>query len=605
MPEITIPAPSITALAPGLTPLGTALTHPRINAAGAAIEWKSAPDIGLPDAVIVGTDTAATDLANINAAIATAVAAATTRDYVIHLVGNFKVAATEFTAVSAGRVRIVGYAARIEQAGSNGTAYLRQSGAGILTVQGCRLTSASGSSTGGFCIAASWIGGVVDGWAGTLINSSIVAAHVDIESRSTAHTITLSGAGATLKLNSAYTNGNPQATVTLSGAQALFVGECLNLTISGADCAAFGFVFTALVVSGARSQFSGVARQVTLSGARSKFTGISSSTATVTGAGAVFESAGANDANTTALTVTAASCRLQTRATSNVTAYTLNGAGLVADLDLIQSALVSSPPTPTMGTGQRLLARLSAAGAVGAANARWSLASLAQGFADLTVTHEGGTGLGATALTIKSTCDGNKIIVRCLQAGDSITIEDGCEGNDITVYSDTAPVVGASAALVNRIHWIDTVNGLVYELGTDCIEFFEVNAGATTAVGDLAVRGTASGGAVSRTTLKIPDMAHNIRDCTLIANAAGTDAGWDLDLATDYGTVSEPYNQHSEADTTTTYNVTASQHFLINLLGVATSLGAGDILGVAVTNNHGSQNMRLVGTKTTVRMRGH
>lgn len=68
------------------------------------------------------------------------------------------------------------------------------------------------------------------------------------------------------------------------------------------------------------------------------------------------------------------------------------------------------------------------------------------------------------------------------------------------------------------------------------------------------------------------------------AGAAGT--GKDIDLNSNYGTLGEVYNQHSESDTTSTYDTgTVDQFFALDLSSVFTNLSANDQCGVNINHN--------------------
>ena len=59
-----------------------------------------------------------------------------------------------------------------------------------------------------------------------------------------------------------------------------------------------------------------------------------------------------------------------------------------------------------------------------------------------------------------------------------------------------------------------------------------------------------------------------------------TQAAADIDIFSDYGSFTEPYNQHSEADQVTTYNMTANQLMHIGIDGILTNQLASDIVGI-------------------------
>jgi len=99
---------------------------------------------------------------------------------------------------------------------------------------------------------------------------------------------------------------------------------------------------------------------------------------------------------------------------------------------------------------------------------------------------------------------------------------------------------------------------------------------------------SATGGA--RFTFKIPDDFNSLTSIYLIGQvsvgAAGS--GKNIDLSSDYGAAGEALNQHSETDTTTTYDFTGysgQNNSIIDLSVVLSSLAAGDYVGIFVDHN--------------------
>jgi len=71
----------------------------------------------------------------------------------------------------------------------------------------------------------------------------------------------------------------------------------------------------------------------------------------------------------------------------------------------------------------------------------------------------------------------------------------------------------------------------------------------------------------------------------LLGIPGGTGTGKNIDLATNYGSLGEAYNLGSEADTTSTYDVTINVISGFALNGVLTGTKAGDMVGLRVTHN--------------------
>ena len=105
-------------------------------------------------------------------------------------------------------------------------------------------------------------------------------------------------------------------------------------------------------------------------------------------------------------------------------------------------------------------------------------------------------------------------------------------------------------------------------------------------LGDLPVRTmTATGGTGSLGFTGPSDAAVIVACKARVRNAAVAGTGLDVDLASDYGAMGEAYNNHSESDTGTTYNLPQNTVQEIDLLPVLSALAAGDSAGVTLTNN--------------------
>jgi len=114
--------------------------------------------------------------------------------------------------------------------------------------------------------------------------------------------------------------------------------------------------------------------------------------------------------------------------------------------------------------------------------------------------------------------------------------------------------------------------------------------------GNFRNRSIASNGGY-RFTFKIPDDAREIVSVDLVGFPDSTFTGQDIDLDTDYGAIGEPYNQHSNSDTTSVYSMTANQLSEIDLLPVLPNVDAGDYCGVFVDHNGIGSAVHYIGVK--------
>lgn len=149
-----------------------------------------------------------------------------------------------------------------------------------------------------------------------------------------------------------------------------------------------------------------------------------------------------------------------------------------------------------------------------------------------------------------------------------------------------------------------TDNFVIDTLSTLAIK--EVFLQATTydgVVGDYAVKNVTMNGSANF-TFSIPADFVTLVSIKLIGipslGAAG--AGKDIDLASDYGTIGEDSNFHSETDTTTVYDLSGTQDKLTEVLDlsvVLSVLAAGDYMGILVTHNGVGGDIDYLGIKLT------
>jgi len=118
-------------------------------------------------------------------------------------------------------------------------------------------------------------------------------------------------------------------------------------------------------------------------------------------------------------------------------------------------------------------------------------------------------------------------------------------------------------------------------------EFFVPAGGATTALkGDFAVARAQYGGGEAAVSFKIPHDFSTIIVAQLIIIPHGASAvAWDIDIDSDYGAVGEAHTANSEADTTTTYNLTEDEIEAIDIAGILSAIAAHDFVGVKLTNS--------------------
>lgn len=126
---------------------------------------------------------------------------------------------------------------------------------------------------------------------------------------------------------------------------------------------------------------------------------------------------------------------------------------------------------------------------------------------------------------------------------------------------------------------------------------FWIPVAADSNCGDFAANLVNASGGTERISFFIPHDFSSIVEIVAVIIPNTTDSEWDLDIASDYATADEPYNTHSESETSTTYNLTNNQIAEIDLSPVLTSIAAGDYVGIKIENNKSGYGIMLLGIR--------
>lgn len=157
-----------------------------------------------------------------------------------------------------------------------------------------------------------------------------------------------------------------------------------------------------------------------------------------------------------------------------------------------------------------------------------------------------------------------------------------------TTSDDTYVCTDASTGAAN---WEQTNNG---GGGAATKEIFFTNVmGTLSNKGDFAGRAVSSSGAHQFTWFVPHDYTSTIA-IEMIAIPDGTNATADIDLSSDYGAAGEAFNNHSETNTSITYNLVLDNLTSMDVSSVYSSLSASDYCGIEMDHNGiGFSNMYI------------
>lgn len=192
------------------------------------------------------------------------------------------------------------------------------------------------------------------------------------------------------------------------------------------------------------------------------------------------------------------------------------------------------------------------------------------------------TGDGQTAFTLSSTPSGYAAFALYLNGQLRVSLTDYTfSGTSLTWLDPAGLTLKTTDILIARYN--DT--GISFPTQEIFYTFNDYNSN------NSSYRMKSIGGTGNQNiTFKIPDDFIALNSIYAIgqvtAGAAGS--GKDIDLTSNYGTYGEAINQHSETDTTTTYDFTGftnQNNNIIDLSVVLSSLSAGDIVGLNIDHN--------------------
>ena len=81
-----------------------------------------------------------------------------------------------------------------------------------------------------------------------------------------------------------------------------------------------------------------------------------------------------------------------------------------------------------------------------------------------------------------------------------------------------------------------------------------------------------------------PDTFVSIVEAKAVCIGIVTDAATDIDILADFASTGQAYNTHQTSDLATTYNVTTTQFFEIDLATILAAMVAGDHVGIKILN---------------------
>lgn len=95
----------------------------------------------------------------------------------------------------------------------------------------------------------------------------------------------------------------------------------------------------------------------------------------------------------------------------------------------------------------------------------------------------------------------------------------------------------------------------------------------------------------------IPHDFSSIIEAVAVIISADTNANADIDIDSIYGAVGEKYNEHSEADAASVYNIAVTKFFDLDISGILTALAAGDYVAIRLWSKDVNSEFTLLGVR--------
>lgn len=191
---------------------------------------------------------------------------------------------------------------------------------------------------------------------------------------------------------------------------------------------------------------------------------------------------------------------------------------------------------------------------------------------------------------------GDKYIVASVATGAWVTHETEIAEWDGSVWVFTIPVEGT-------IIWVDDENLLYAFDGTawasvssKSIEIFEHGLELSSSKDGHPGKNVTANGSLDIGWM-IPDDFKDLVSLHILMSPGATNASADIDLASNYGVVGEPLNQHSETNTTIVYSLTVDITVALDVASVFSSLSPGDLCGLTLDLNAIGGTAHFIGSR--------
>lgn len=118
-----------------------------------------------------------------------------------------------------------------------------------------------------------------------------------------------------------------------------------------------------------------------------------------------------------------------------------------------------------------------------------------------------------------------------------------------------------------------------------------------TSIGDEFNGADCTNGNFGNVNFYVPHDWASITEAVAVLIPKDTEAAADIDIFSDYAADGEAYNTHQESDAASTYNITTSQIFELDISGILSAIAADDYVGIRVLASDADSEFYLIGVR--------
>jgi len=160
----------------------------------------------------------------------------------------------------------------------------------------------------------------------------------------------------------------------------------------------------------------------------------------------------------------------------------------------------------------------------------------------------------------------------------------------------TAPTTRSTGDLITASIWnVDLKDNLIFLKTKELWSPVTFGTNGITADGRWPVASLNAANDAARMSFAVPDDFLTLTEAIILVKPQVTDAAANWNIISDYGAPGEDYQNHTETDAATTYNVTLDQLFEVDASGILTGIAVGDYVGIVLVLDDAADDVSVIG----------